>query len=135
MSWEASLVKLSSFEVEMLQKRLAAIAERLEQAEIAVALIDAEGEAETLRAANDAEAGWYMVGFREGLKARREAAMRQVEEIRLEEAGARDALTEAFETLKKYENVAEEAARKRRKFEAVREAAVLDEMALRRLRA
>ena len=49
-----------------------------------------------------------------------------------EEAGARDALTEAFETLKKYEQIAENARIVAVKEEQRRESAVLDELGLRR---
>jgi flagellar FliJ protein len=49
-----------------------------------------------------------------------------------EEAGVRDALTEAFETLKKYEQVAETSRLAQVRETARRENAVLDEMGLRR---
>jgi FixJ family two-component response regulator len=47
-----------------------------------------------------------------------------------EEAGARDALVEAFETQKKYENVADGLARRRVQEAARRDTAELDEMGI-----
>lgn len=56
----------------------------------------------------------------------------QIEQCQQEEAGARDALSEAFENLKKYEHVAEQAkilaAKKMNAFEA----AQMDELSIRR---
>ncbi len=50
----------------------------------------------------------------------------------LEEQGARDALTTAYESLKKYEHVSELAVRAAEKEELKRENAALDEIAMRR---
>ena len=50
----------------------------------------------------------------------------------IEETGARDALAEAFETLKKYEHVVTAARAAQAKEEARRETAELDELGLRR---
>ena len=132
MSWAQSLIKLSTYEVEVLQKRLAEIAERRMGAEMKLALLEAEGEAEALRAREDAEAGWYQVGFWEGLRARKAVMQSQIDTIALEEAGARDALALAFEEQKKYEQVAENIRLAQRKEAARRETAALDELGLRR---
>ena len=105
-----SLIRLSTFEVEELQKRLAAIVDRRTQWELKMAVLEAEAEAELANARRDAEAGWYMVGFREGVKQRRKAIQDQIDSLIAEEEGARDALNQAFEGLKKYEQVAENAA-------------------------
>ena len=120
------------YEVEVLQKRLAEIAERRMGAEMKLALLEAEGEAEALRAREDAEAGWYQVGFWEGLRARKALAQEAIDRIALEEQGARDALTLAFEEQKKYEQVAETIRLAQRKEAARRETAALDELGLRR---
>jgi flagellar protein FliJ len=132
MSWADSLIKLSTYEVEILQKRLAAIAERRLQAERRLADLQAEGEAEALRARQDAENGWYQLGFLEGLRLRKAQVRAEIEEIKAEEAGARDALSQAFEEQKKYEHVAENIRLARVKALNRLEAAQMDEMGLRK---
>ncbi|MDX5392716.1 MAG: flagellar FliJ family protein [Caulobacteraceae bacterium] len=132
MSWAQSLVKLSTYEVEVLQKRMAEIAARRRDAEMRLMMLDAEGEAEADNARGDAEAGWYHIGFMEGLRARKAALQAQIDEMAIEEQGARDALNGAFEEQKKYEQVAEEIRLARLRETARREAAVMDEMGLRR---
>ena len=127
-----SLIRISTFEVETLQKRLAEIVDRRTNAELRLAVLEAEGESELQNARADAEAGWYMAGFREGLKQRKTIAQATLSAITLEEAGARDALSEAFEALKKYEHVAEATRIADRKEAGRRETAALDELGLRR---
>jgi flagellar FliJ protein len=127
-----SLIRISTFEVEALQKRLAEIVDRRTAQELKLVVLEAEGEAELLRARGDAEAGWYLVGFREGLKVRKAAVLAQIDQIALEEAGARDALAEAFEALKKYEHVNDAHAAAVRKEQDRRDTAALDELGLRR---
>jgi flagellar protein FliJ len=46
MSWKASLIRISTYEVELLQKRLAEIVARRWQVEMRIATLDAEAEAE-----------------------------------------------------------------------------------------
>ncbi len=132
MSWADSLIKLSGYEVETLQKRLNEIVERRAQAEMKRVLLDAEGEAEAAHARYDAEAGWYQLGYLDGLKARKANAQAEIDRILLEEAGARDALAQAFEEQKKYEQVAENIRLARVKEQARQEAAAFDELGLRR---
>ncbi|CAN5555360.1 flagellar export protein FliJ [Phenylobacterium sp. 20VBR1] len=132
MSWADSLIKLSTYEVEILQKRLGEIADRRMAAEMKLVLLEAEGEAEAHRAREDAEHGWYQVGFLEGLRIRKAAAQVEIDRIADEEAGARDALSLAYEEQKKYEQVAEGIAVARRKEVAKQETAALDELGLRR---
>lgn len=132
MSWAKSLIKLSTYEVETLQKRLSAIMERHAQAEMRLVLLDAEGEAEAQRAGESAEAGWYHIGFLEGLRLRRAAIQAEIAAIAKEALGARDALAQAFEEQKKYEQIAEQAAALERKAAGRREAAALDELGLRK---
>ena len=127
-----SLIRISTFEVESLQKRLAEIVDRRTTAELRLAVLEAEGESELQNARADAEAGWYMAGFREGLRLRKANAQATLDSITLEEAGARDALSEAFEALKKYEHVAEASKQAARKEAGRRETAALDELGLRR---
>jgi flagellar FliJ protein len=132
MSWADSLIKLSTYEVEILQKRLGEIADRRMAAEMKLVLLEAEGEAESQRAREDAEHGWYQVGFLEGLRIRKAATQVEIDRIADEEAGARDALSLAYEEQKKYEQVAEGIALARRKEVAKQETAALDELGLRR---
>ena len=133
MKWAQSLIRISTFEVETLQKRLAEIVDLRVQVEVKMSLIDAEAEAEALRARTDAEAGWYLAGFREGAKLRVASFQAALDALAQEEAGARDALAQAFEELKKYEQVAENAKTAAAKETARRETAALDELGLRRL--
>ena len=132
MSWRQSLIKLADLDVEMLRKRLVEIAER--EAVIALVLdaLDEEAAAETARAATDAEAGWYLVGFRLGWTQRRAKAQGDLKACRMEAQGARDALGHAFETQKKYERLAETARVAAVKETARRDGLALDELALRR---
>ena len=128
----ASLIRISNYEVEVLQKRLAEIVERREQAQMAYMMLEAEGEGETLRARESAEAGWYLAGYRQGLKIRLANTQTRIDQALLEEAGARDALAAAFEELKKYEQVDANAKTAARAVEAHRETQALDELGLRR---
>jgi flagellar FliJ protein len=130
--WADSLIRISNHEVETLQKRLSEIVERRQAAEMRVAAMDAESEAEALQAQGDVEAGWYMIGFRQGSKIRRDNALLEIDQTLIEEAGARDALAVAFENLKKYEHVAEAAKVAKAKLAGKLEIAALDELGLRR---
>jgi len=132
MSWAQSLIRISNFEVKTLQKRLGEIVERRSRAEIRLALLAAEVEGETARARADAEAGWYHAGFIQGAKIRAEKIEAEIEATNAEEAGARDALAEAFEALKKFEHVAEQARLAEVKEEGRRETIAMNEMGLRR---
>jgi flagellar FliJ protein len=132
MRWADQLIKLSNFELELLQTRLAEIVQRRERAEMKLAVLIAEGEAEAAFVRADPEAARSLVAFREGLKLRKEAAQREIDLALVEESGARDALAEAFEKLKKYEHVAENNRIAVARETARRETAVLDEMGLRR---
>jgi flagellar FliJ protein len=132
MRWADQLIKLSNFELELLQTRLAAVVERRTAAELKLVVLTAEGEAELALARKDPEAAWRLAAFREGLKIRKAAAQREIDLATTEEAGVRDALSVAFETLKKYEHVAEKSRVAQVRETARRENAVLDEMGLRR---
>lgn len=131
-AWAQSLIRISNYEVETLQKRLAEIAARRASAEMRLAVLDAELEVESERARQDAEARLLLDAYQDGWKMRRGVAETDLTEIDAEEAGARDALMAAFEELKKFEHVAELtrlsalAARNRR------ETAAFDELGLRR---
>jgi flagellar export protein FliJ len=131
-SWEHSLVKISTYHVDVLRKRLVAIAERRMAAELGLTLLHAELEAERARGDEDAHAGWYRIGYAEGWRVRRETAESEIAAIEAEETGARDALTAAYQELKKYEQVAEGAARAQSLAAARRDRAAMDELGLRR---
>jgi flagellar FliJ protein len=132
MRWAEQLIKLSNFELELLQARLAEVVERRTQAELKLAVLIAEGESEIALARKNPEVAWRLGAFNEGLKVRKAAAQRDIDLRLAEESGARDAIAEAFETLKKYEQVAENAKAAAAREASRRETAVLDELGLRR---
>jgi flagellar FliJ protein len=131
MSWQDSLIKLADYDVEMRQQQLAEIMGRLADAQTRLRVLAAEGEAEAKHARTDAEAGWYMIGYAEGLKIRKTAIQAEIDAIEMEERGARDALAIAFEEQKKYEQVAENARTAAAKEAGRRETAILDEVGMR----
>lgn len=132
MRWVASLTKLRNFEIEALRKRLGEILERRSGLEARLRDLDAEAGREADHARGDAQAGWYLVGFRAGWRTRRAAVEAELRTLDAEERGARDALSEAFEALKKVETVGEAAATAEAREQARREGQALDEQALRR---
>jgi flagellar FliJ protein len=132
-SWAKSLIKLSSYEAEVLQKRLSEIVDRRVAAELKLAMLHAEGEAEAEFSAQEAQAGIYRAGFLQALRVRKANAQSEIDVILLEEQGARDALAEAFEAQKKYEQIADNIRAGERKEEGRRESAALDELGLRRI--
>ncbi len=131
MGWRNSLVRLANYEVEQLRKRLAEVMDRKADTEIRLSLLHAEAEAENRRAATDAEAGWYRLGYLEGWRGRRDRLKAEIVDIEAEEAGARDALARAFEELKKYEQLEENAQIRAAKEDARRETAAMDEIGMR----
>jgi flagellar FliJ protein len=131
MAWIQSLIRLADLEIEQLQKRAKEIGDRRAAIELVLASLDHEAEAEVVHAQTDAEFGFYLVGFREGWKLRKAKAQAQLAACKLEEQGVRDALTQAFEGQKKYENVAESARVAKVKVMDRRESAELDEIAMR----
>ncbi|THD62178.1 flagellar FliJ family protein [Phenylobacterium sp.] len=134
MSWADSLIKLSTYEVENRQLRLTEIARKRADAETRLRVLIAEGEAESKRATQDAEAGWYHAGFAAGLKVRKAAIQAEIDALEAEERGAREALAEAFEEQKKYEQVAENMRVAQVKETNRRENAELDEVGMRAAR-
>ena len=131
-AWAQSLIRISNDEVETLQKRLAEITARRTSAEMRIAVLDAEAEIEQERAREDADAAMMLQAYLNGWKLRKGAAEADVVVMDAEEEGARDALTSAFEELKKFEHVAE-MTRLNAAIEAgKRETAAFDELGLRR---
>ena len=131
-AWAQSLIRISNYEVETLQKRLAEITERRANAEIRLAVLDAEAQNERDRARMDAEAGMMLGAYLNGWKSRKAAAEGDLSVLDAEEAGARDALTGAFEELKKFEHVAETTRLNQLVAIAKRETAAFDELGLRK---
>jgi flagellar protein FliJ len=131
MTWRQSLIRISHHEVETLQKRLAEIVDRRRQIEIKLALLEAEAEAETSGAGGGAEESRHLTDYLRGVKVRRGVLQGAIAAVAAEEAGARDALSQAFESLKKFEQVAEMARLADERVAAARETKALDEMGLR----
>ncbi len=131
-SWAHSLIRISNYEVETLQKRLAEITTRRTSAEMRLAVLDAEIEVERERARGDASDAVMLGAYMNGWKARKGLAEADLVTLDAEESGARDALTGAFEELKKFEHVAETTRLNQLIARAKRETAAFDEMALRR---
>ena len=131
MSWRQSLIRISTYEVEVMQKRLAEVVDRRSEAEMRLAVLEGEAEAEMDHARRDGDAamrlGVYMIGVRQ----RRARIQDEITQIGHEEPGARDALGEAFEAMKKYEQVAEMARVAEAREAGRRETAELDELGLR----
>jgi len=131
-AWAQSLIRISNYEVETLQKRLAEITSRKASAEMRLAVLDAEVEIERERARADADASMLLQAYLGGWHARKGAAESDLSTLEAEEWGARDALTGAFEELKKFEHVAETTRLNALIAAAKRETAAFDEMGLRR---
>jgi flagellar export protein FliJ len=131
-AWAQSLIRISNYEVETLQKRLAEITARRASTEMRLAVLDAEVEIERERARADAEAAMLLQGYLHGWKLRKGAAEADLTVLDHEEEGARDALTSAFEELKKFEHVAELTRLNAVIAAGKRETAAFDELGLRR---
>ena len=131
-AWAQSLIRLTNYEVETLQKRMAEIAARRADAEMKVVMLDAEAEGERASFSHDPQHAFMLRAYMNGWKLRRAEAEGMVEALTREEEGARDALTPAFEELKKFEHVAEVTRLNARIAANRRESAAFDEMGLRR---
>ena len=131
-AWAQSLIRISNYEVETLQKRLAEVAARKAEAEMRVAVLDAEVEIERQNARLDPTSGMMLQAYLKGWALKRADAEGVVAAVAAEEEGARDALTSAFEELKKFEHVAEATRLSKLLAAAKRETAAFDEMGLRR---
>ena len=132
--WTQSLIKLASYEVETLQKRLSDVVDRRMAAQLRLTRLMAEADAEMANAAQDDDAAMSLSAYLDGLRVRKAAIQGEIETILIEERGARDALSEAFEAQKKYEQVAESARVLEVREAGRRETAALDELGLRKAR-
>lgn len=131
-TWAQSLIRISNYEVETLQKRLAEINDRKAAMEMRLVMLDAEAEGEQDRARQDADAAMMLRAYLNGWKQKKAAVQADVVAVEAEEEGARDALTSAFEELKKFEHVAETTRLNAIIAAGKRETAAFDEMGLRR---
>ena len=77
-AWAHSLIRISNYEVETLQKRLAEINARKAEAEMKVAVLDAQAEVEHERARTDADAAMMLQAYLSGWKLRRADAVGSV---------------------------------------------------------
>lgn len=129
--WAQSLIRISTYEVETLQKQLAEVVTRRTQTEMRLATLEAEFEVELNRARSDPSLTAQLPAYRQGVDARKAEAQSALDIIAHEERGVRDQLGLAFESLKKFEHVAEMS--KLRKMAALNKAeqAQMDETALR----
>ena len=130
--WAQSLIRISNYEVETLQKRLAEISTRRATAEMRLAVLDAEREMETENARACASAASLLEAYLGGWKIRKGVAQSDLHTVEQEELGARDALMGAFEELKKFEHVAEATRLNQLVAAQRRDSAVMDEQAIRR---
>ena len=130
--WAQSLIRISNYEVETLQKRLAEISTRRATAEMRLAVLDAEREMETENARACASSASLLEAYLGGWKIRKSVAQSDLHTVEQEELGARDALMGAFEELKKFEHVAETTRLNQLVAAQRRESAVMDEQAIRR---
>lgn len=130
--WAQSLIRISTYEVETLQKRLAEITSRRVSLEMRMAVLDAEAEVERSRAEIDAHGAMALSSYLKGYQSRRTTLGANLTEIDTEEEGARDALNAAFAELKKFEHVAEQSRLHELAARSRREAAAMDETASRR---
>ncbi|MGN6423332.1 MAG: flagellar export protein FliJ [Asticcacaulis sp.] len=129
--WAKSLIRLSTYEVETLQKRLAEVVTRRTHVEMKIATLDAQYELECVNAANDPMLAHNLTAYKAGHKLRREGHQGELELVVQEEEGVRDQLSYAFEDLKKFEHVAELSQLRRIAAEKKVENAAMDEVALR----
>ncbi len=133
MKWAQSLIRIANHQVDELQKRLGEIVGRRTNAELRLTMLQAEAEAEKLEATRNAEAGWYHIGFQQGWRWRRGEIEAEIAQIAIEEEGARDALSQAYGELKKFEQVAETARVAEVKEAMRKETMVMDELGQRRV--
>lgn len=131
-AWAQSLIRLTNYEVETLQKRMAEVVARRADAEMKLVILDAEAEAERGNATGDHQHAMMLQAYMNGWKLRRAHSEGLLQALLREEEGARDALTAAFEELKKFEHVAEVSRLNARMAANRRENATFDEMGLRR---
>jgi flagellar FliJ protein len=130
-NWARSLIRISNYEAETLQKGLAIIVNRRTHLEMKLATLDAQTELEIAGARSDHQHMTQLPHFLTGQELRKNALLCELDETLNEEASVRDQLTMAFENLKKFEHVAETARLHQLAAIERTEQAALDEAALR----
>ena len=125
-----SLIRISTYEVEVMQKRLAEVVDRRSHAEMRLAVLEAEAEAEMDHARRDGDAAMRLGAYMTGVRERRARIKDEITQIGHEETRPRRP-GEAFEAMKKFEQVAEMARLAEAREAGRRETAELDELGLR----
>ena len=74
-TWAQSLIRISNYEVETLQKRLAEISDRKAQTEMRLAMLEAEAEGEQDRARQDVDAAMMLRAYLNGWKQKKAAVL------------------------------------------------------------
>ena len=103
-NWARSLIRISNYEAETLQKGLAIIVNRRTHLEMKLATLDAQTELEIAGARSDHQHMAQLPHFLTGQELRKNALLCELDETLNEEASVRDQLTMAFENLKKFEH-------------------------------
>jgi flagellar FliJ protein len=134
-NWARSLIRISNYEAETLQKGLAIIVNRRTHLEMKLATLDAQSELEIAGARSDHLRMAQLPQFLSGQEIRKNALLTELDDALNEEAAIRDQLAQAFENLKKFETVAETARLHQLAAIERSEQAALDEAALRSHRA
>lgn len=130
--WIKPLIRISTYSVEVIQKRLSEVVMKRTQIEVRIATLDAELEIEALKAQQDHALNLHMPAYKLGWTMRRNACINDLSLIGFEEDGIRDELSHAFEDLKKFEHLAEVNRLKRLATQSRLENAEFDEAASRR---
>jgi hypothetical protein len=90
MTWRAALVRISTYDVDELRKRLAVILDRRADLEMKLVMLAAEAEAEMRHADLDPELRVYRAGFLAGVKVRRERIDAEIRRPRRPRPGVRE---------------------------------------------
>lgn len=129
--WAHSLIRISNFEVETLQKQLAELTTKRAQIEMRLATLDAQCEIEVAQARQNPSHMRDLQAYLSGFRHRRDALEAELMIITQEEEALRDQLSLAFESLKKFEHVAEVSRLKKIVRDNAIEQAQMDETSLR----
>jgi len=130
-NWARSLIRISNYEAETLQKALALVVNRRTHLEMKLATLDAQTELEIAGARSDHQRMGQLLNFLSGQEIRKSTLLSELDEALNEEASVRDQLSAAFENLKKFEHVAETARLHQLAALERNEQAAMDEAALR----
>ncbi len=129
--WTQSLVKIANHEVETLQKQVAEIVGRRQDVQGQQARLEAQVDSEAQHVRDHPDSGLSHMAYLSGVRQKRARFLQVLAGLDQEEALLRQALAEAFESLKKYEIVAQNIQLAEDRALARQETAMLDEMGLR----